>query len=102
MSDPSIPSFLIPVDGAKIHMTIPNTNAVVTEQGYTYNQAGFTYNQPGVTYGGVTNPDTDIVPMLEYADPTTPHAMFFSEVKNITQNKANKNAPGFFMFLNLS
>ena len=44
-------------------ITIPSTQAKLSDQGYTYNQAGQTYNQAGVMYGGVYNYNWDFVPM---------------------------------------
>src|SRR5437016_2075604 len=67
MPDYSIPSVTIPSDGAQINITIPQTQAFLTDQGYTYNQPGQTYNQAGVMYGGVTNETQDIIPTFSDA-----------------------------------
>lgn len=41
-----------------------NTQALVNNQGYTYNQANFTYNEIGVEYGGIYNYGEDIIPTV--------------------------------------
>ncbi len=41
---------------------IEKTQALLADQGYTYNQAGFTYNQAGVMYGGLYNINQDVAP----------------------------------------
>ena len=64
MRDTSIPSFLIPQDSVSINITISGTDAVVEDQGITYNQAGMTYNQAGIMYGGVYNVNEDIYPFF--------------------------------------
>ncbi len=45
MVDPIIPTLTIPQEGVLIKLEIPKTQALLENQGYTYNQAGFTYNQ---------------------------------------------------------
>ncbi len=39
-----------------------NTDTLVADQGYIYNQPGFTYNQIGVMYGGIYNQNQDLAP----------------------------------------
>ena len=41
----------------KPKMKVGRTEALLNDQGYTYNQAGFSYNQAGVTYGGIYQHD---------------------------------------------
>ena len=80
MRDTSIPSFLIPQDSVSINITISGTDAVVEDQGITYNQAGMTYNQAGIMYGGVYNTDEDIVPLDLTFSQTIPVNMSFSDL----------------------
>lgn len=61
--DTTVPSFTINQESA-ISLKIPQTDAYLTDQGYTYNQAGFTYDQVGVEYSGVTNANHDDVPNI--------------------------------------
>ena len=74
-------------------LAITATQALLEDQGYTYNQAGFTYNQAGVAYGGVYNTDQDNIPM----------DMLFSDI--YTQyilpplNNDQSIGPGWFMFI---
>lgn len=92
MKDPATPSLTLSSEG-EIVITISRTQALVNEQGYTYNQVGFTYNQAGVSYGGVYNSNQDSVPMsLSFEDIYT---KFVPPVigKNIPLG------PGFFLFI---
>jgi hypothetical protein len=73
MADYSIPSFTIPNEGIKIDITIPQTQATLVNQGYTYNEPGLTYNQAGVMYGGVNFATEDIIVPSLFLDATTPH-----------------------------
>lgn len=66
MPDYSVPSLGVKKDN-QITLSIPQTQAFVTNQGYAYNQAGQTYNQAGVTYGGVTNETQDVIPAFSDA-----------------------------------
>ena len=59
----------------KPSLTGENTDALVENQGYTYNQAGLTYNQAGVMYGGVYNVNQDIVPTVSLASNIVPSLM---------------------------
>jgi hypothetical protein len=70
VKDSTIPSFSVSNEG-NITITIPDTQALLQDQGYTYNQAGFTYNQAGVQYGGVYNFNQDVLPMLSVAKSDT-------------------------------
>lgn len=91
--DTTIPSFLIPQDGQAIKLQITGTDALLEEQGYTYNQAGFSYNQAGVAYGGVYNTNEDIIPIdITFSDIYTNTA---PPVPNFNQS----TAPGFFLFI---
>ncbi len=45
-----------------------NTKALLSDQGFTYNEAGKTYNEAGMTYGGVYNYQEDIVPTISQAE----------------------------------
>lgn len=58
----NVPSFNIPTDGPRIHLSIPATQTMVAGGSYTYNQAGITYNQVGVQYGGLANMNQDTLP----------------------------------------
>lgn len=55
-------------------LSLGNTNAIVLDQGYTYNQSGFTYNQAGVDYGGVYQ-QQDIIPTISFAMNLPPTAI---------------------------
>ena len=63
MKDPTVPSLAIPLEGVLINIIIPQTQSLLENQGYTYDQAGFTYNQAGIAYGGVYNTNQDVIPM---------------------------------------
>ena len=63
MKDPSVPSFVVSTE-QQIDITIATTDAIIVNQGYTYNQPGFTYNQPGVLYGGIAQPNQDLAPVF--------------------------------------
>lgn len=85
-------------------LQIPKTQASLTDQGYTYNQAGFTYNQAGWFYGGLNNSDQDIVPILSLAQLELPRNILFSDLatQGTITPAASKNGPGFLMYVNLS
>ena len=92
------------IDQEKPHMDVGSTDATVTDQGYTYNQANFAYNQAGVDYGGLNNANHDKVPLFQYATPITPHDMIFTDIytpKPTPPVGGANNGPGFFMFINL-
>jgi hypothetical protein len=99
--DTSIPSFLIPQDGASLSFTISGTDAQLANQGYTYNQAGLTYNQLGVMYGGIYNTDEDIIPLLLAAKDQVPTMMMFSDIYKpyVPPPKAVPLGPGFFLYI---
>ena len=103
MADVTIPSFVVPSDGAEITITIDPTQAYITDQGYTYNQAGLTYNQAGVQYGGINAEDEDIVPqMMLFTE--TPHIEGLIDIytpKPAPPPANNNVAPGWFMYINL-
>lgn len=63
MKDPTIPTLSAQDEGSAINLTIPSTQSLVEDQGYTYNQAGFSFNQAGVMYGGVYNVDQSYIPI---------------------------------------
>jgi hypothetical protein len=63
MSDFSIPSLSLNLENV-MHISIPSTQALLEDQGYTYNQSGLTYDQLGVMYGGIFNQNQDILPLL--------------------------------------
>lgn len=63
MAQDITPSFVANLEN-NIELTISSTEAVVTDQGYTYNQALFTYNQAGVMYGGISMNNQDIRPVF--------------------------------------
>ena len=82
MKDSTVPSFSISTEG-NITIIIPPTQALVANQGYTYNQSGLTYNQIGVQYGGVYNYNQDLVPMLFTTNTTNPSAISFTDLYSI-------------------
>ncbi len=45
-----------------------NTKALLSDQGFTYNEPGKTYNEPGMTYGGIYNYSQDFVPTISQAE----------------------------------
>ncbi len=61
--DSSIPKLSIVNEAAEIDISIPNTQAILEDQSYSYNQANFSYNQASVFYGGIYNFNQDIVPL---------------------------------------
>ena len=98
--DPVVPQFAVDKED-KINLIIPQTDAVLTDQGYTYNQAGVTYNQAGVTYGGITNPIADVVPMVLSAVATTPSIAIITDVYTLAP-KPQPNpvmGVGWFMYV---
>ncbi len=97
--DSSIPSFLIPQDGPLINLSITGTDALVEDQGYTYNQAGFTYNQAGVRYGGIYNTNEDIIPMMLSTSFITPHMSIFEDITGSSGVQGYSTGPGFFMLI---
>lgn len=44
-------------------VTISNTDAVLTNQGKTFNEAGHTFNQAGDVFEGITGRNQDILPL---------------------------------------
>lgn len=82
-----------------------NTNALVYDQGYTYNQAGFTYNQPGVFYGGVYNNNEYLIPSPAYSASLVPSIYDSRDIYiNVpiphgTIKIGQPIATGFFMFI---
>lgn len=85
------------------HLTGGTTDATLINQGYTYNQAGLTYNQTGVQYGGIQNTDADIYPMIAQAFSPAPSIYGYSDIYSSTMPEPSKgrNAPGWFMFINM-
>ncbi len=77
MADPFVPI-----------LTGDNTDAKISEQGYTYNQAGMTYNQAGATYGGAYNIIGDVLPSVSLAQTIKP---FMSLAENINPQVYIKN-----------
>lgn len=74
-----------------ISLKIPATQALLEDQGYTYNQAGFTYDQ-AIAYGGVYNSNQDVLPLeLSFTDIYSPF------VPPTTGNIPL--GPGFFLFI---
>lgn len=103
MRDPVKPTFSIPNSGQAIHLTIPQTNAKLANQGYTYNQAGFTYNQAGVQYGGVYLQNQDVMPMVFGAKLTQPMNLFIIDqyTSNVVPPPNNQKivGPGWWMYV---
>jgi hypothetical protein len=98
MKDSVLPSLSINTE-SNITLTIPSTQAQLSNQGYTYNQAGFTYNQPGVTYGGVYNQNQDVVPLLSSAQIEKPSLNILTDSQlikfTISQTGALLNEQGY-------
>ena len=61
-------------------LTGENTDALVEEQGYTYNQPGMTYNQAGVMYGGVYNYGEDVIPAISLATSPVPSISGYADI----------------------
>lgn len=78
-----------------------NTNALVANQGYAYNQAGFTYNQAGWMYGGVYNTNQDVIPTIATAKIITPSITAFGQpyTTHSPINNQKTVGPGWFMFV---
>ena len=79
MKDTATPMFTVSNEG-NITITIPQTQAILQDQGYTYNQAGQTYNQIGVQYGGVYNFNQDSFPLLSVATLEQPSLKVLSDI----------------------
>lgn len=100
VKDSSVPSFLIPQDGPTINMSITGTDALLADQGYTYNQAGFSYNQAGVQYGGIYNANEDIIPMVLSAKIDQPMDLFISDqYTHAGVNNQKVVGLGFWMYV---
>jgi hypothetical protein len=99
--DTTIPSFLIPQDGVVMNFSVTGTDALIEDQGYTYNQAGFTYNQTGVAYGGVYNTNEDILPMTLSAQAIEPMNLFAHDIYSLppVPNNQRTVGPGWFMYV---
>lgn len=101
-----IPSFTLNPE-TKITLQIPQTQAQIADQGYTYNQAGITYNQAGVLYGGAYLANQDISPKFFNDIATLPNPSISSiiDIKGGTVTPppaSSKNGPGFLMYVNLT
>jgi hypothetical protein len=83
VKDSTIPSFSVSNEG-NITITIPQTQALLQDQGYTYNQAGLTYNQTGIQYGGVYNTNQDFLPILSVAKLEQPSLQILSELMTLS------------------
>lgn len=81
-------------------VTIQDTLAKVTNQGYTYNQAGFTYNQVGVSYGGIYNL-FDITPIVSMAKQVITRIAGYSDAYTVVEPNQGMQAPGWFLYINL-
>lgn len=79
MKDSATPTFSVSTEG-NITITIPQTQALLADQGYTYNQAGLTYNQVGVMYGGIYNQNQDSIPSLFVAMLEHPLELSFTDI----------------------
>jgi len=85
----------------RIDIFILQTQAILEDQGYSYNQAGFTYNQIGVMYGGVSQQNQDIAPLFATAYQVNP------QIENIIDIYTTKPQPatnpsmgvGWFMYI---
>lgn len=119
MKDSATPTFSVSNEG-NITITIPITQALLANQGYTYNQSGLTYNQTGVQYGGVYNYNEDVIPSLfvakleqpslniltDFISLTAPEInispleLSFTDIYKVTSIEKNISlGPGFFMFI---
>lgn len=97
MPDETLPKLTALNDGVIITLDIPNTDALLNNQGYTYNEATFTYNQASVAYGGVYNTNQDIVPMILQAESPIPINFLFAD--SHAGNNQRVVGPGWFMFI---
>lgn len=101
-ADPTIPSFVVDSE-QRIDLNISQTNAVVTSQGYTYNQATLTYNQAGVKYGGIQGVNQDIAPNFfnDTATLLVPSISGIIDVGAIFEGGARGQSvgPGFFLYI---
>lgn len=99
MAQDLTPSFIADTN-AKIDITILSTDALVNEQGYTYNQAAMTYNEPGVAYGGIYNFNEDIIPLFADNNATL-QSPLISSIIDIGAEKHYRYSlgPGWFMFV---
>jgi len=61
-------------DIIKPKIDIQKTNALVYDQGITYNESGLTYNQLGIAYGGLY--EYDLVPITPQIEIVMPSIVF--------------------------
>lgn len=92
----------VPTPETKIHLSIPQTQATVQNDGYTYDQATFTYNQATIPYEGINNTSEDVVPLLDMVLDTIPHIDgIIDRYSSITPPSGNNQSigPGWFMYI---
>lgn len=99
-----IPLFVDFESDFPINLSISQTNALLENQGYIYNQAGFTYNQPSVMYGGLWNNNWDSIPLLIDSKNIIPSIASITDIYTPfvpTPPGGNRQSlgPGFFMFI---
>ena len=87
-------------------LTGENTNALVYEQGITYDQAGITYDNVGIAYGGVYNTNEDVVPLVSLAETVIPElsgdANIIDDFSIPTMSLAKTVTPTIFGYSDMS
>lgn len=84
----------------KPKMTVQKTNALIANQGYTYNESGLTYNEIGVQYGGIYN--YDIVPIIATATNTQPKINSITDMPNTLPVRVLKKGMSMGLLLDLT
>jgi hypothetical protein len=99
MADASIPSFVVNTEQL-ISLTISLSDALLENQGYTYDQAGLSYDQIGIAYGGIYNMNQDISPVFfnDTAAFITPSISAIVDIYT-PANGYESIGPGFFMYI---
>lgn len=98
--DPTVPTLSLSIEN-KIDLVIPKTQALLQNQGYTYNQATFTYNQAGVSYGGIYNFNQDLLPLSLSFNTEAPHISGIIDTGAVTGYGPVSVGPGFFLYITM-
>lgn len=100
MRDTAIPSFVLKRT-TPFNLLASRTDAQLSDQGYTFNQAGITFNDAGVTFGGIYNRAEDILSMVFSAQVVQPMNVFFSDIYHLPPVPNNQKVvgPGWFLYV---
>lgn len=79
-----------------------NTNAILTDQNITFNEAGISFNEAGYSFGGVSNENL-IYPIFSLASSPTPRIVGYADIYRSPAPYAGiPIGPGFFLFITYS